>query len=68
MTMGAGGAVRNELAMMPRIGKTSWRAPMAHARRPRRKRKPARARDRERETAPADGTAETRAGTIEDRR
>ncbi len=66
LIMGAAGAALVLLSMMPRVGRRRGGAPVATRRD--REIEAERRFDRDRETAPANGTAETRAGTLEDRR
>jgi hypothetical protein len=63
LIMGAAGAGLILLSMMPRVGRRGRREATAKRELEERRRF-----DRERETAPANGTATTRAGTLEDRR
>ena len=66
LIMGAAGAALVLLSMMPRVGKRRGGAPVATRRD--REIEAERRFDRDRDTAPANGTAATRAGTLEDRR
>ena len=66
LIMGAAGAALVLLSIAPRVGKRRGGAPAATRRD--RELEAERRFDRDRETEPANGTARTRAGTLEDRR